>query len=254
MIVGKENEKLEFKKSTAELREGVISMSAILNKHGGGELYFGVMNDGTPIGQMVGANTLRDISQAVSNHIEPQIYPKVSEVVINNKRCIFIEFSGDDAPYFAYGRVFVRVADEDKQMTPAELKDFIRRQNAQNYPWDSEASQKTSDDIDSEVLRLYVERARLAGRIGFEYTSKDDALARLDLLVDRRLKNAAAVWFCGEQLMELQTAIFATTERFTFHDIGREGGSIINMIDVAEKYLRRNLRWRVVFDGSIQRN
>jgi len=62
MKVGKESEKLEFKKTTAELREGVISMSAILNKHGGGELYFGIMNDGTPSGQMVSDKTMRDIS------------------------------------------------------------------------------------------------------------------------------------------------------------------------------------------------
>jgi len=50
---GKENEKLEFKKTTAELKEGVISMAAVLNKHGGGEIYFGIKNDGTVMGQMV---------------------------------------------------------------------------------------------------------------------------------------------------------------------------------------------------------
>ena len=132
MVIGKESEKLEFKKSTAELKEGEISMSAILNKHGGGELYFGVSNDGTPVGQMVGANTLRDISQAVSDHIEPQIYPMISEAVIDNKRCIHVEFTGDDAPYFAYGRAYVRVADEDKHKTPASLKDYTRLQNTQN--------------------------------------------------------------------------------------------------------------------------
>ena len=47
MKIGKETEKMEFKKTTAELKEGVISMSAILNKHGGGEIYFGVHNNGT---------------------------------------------------------------------------------------------------------------------------------------------------------------------------------------------------------------
>jgi hypothetical protein len=51
MKFGKESEKLEFKKTTAELHEGVISMTAILNKHGGGELYFGIRNDGTPLGK-----------------------------------------------------------------------------------------------------------------------------------------------------------------------------------------------------------
>lgn len=82
MKIGRENEKLEFKKTTAELKEGVISMAAILNKHGGGELYFGVRNDGTPLGQMLSDKTLRDVSQAVSNHIEPKVHPQISELVI----------------------------------------------------------------------------------------------------------------------------------------------------------------------------
>jgi len=75
MKIGKENEKLEFKRSTAELKEGIISLSAMLNKHGGGELYFGVRNDGTTTGMDISDKTLRDISQAVSNHLEPKIYP-----------------------------------------------------------------------------------------------------------------------------------------------------------------------------------
>jgi ATP-dependent DNA helicase RecG len=45
-----ENETIEFKKSLAELKEGLISIAAILNKHGNGELWFGVQNDGRAVG------------------------------------------------------------------------------------------------------------------------------------------------------------------------------------------------------------
>ena len=148
MIIGKESEKLEFKKSTAELRESVISMAAILNKHGSGELYFGVHSNGTPIGQEIGAYTLRDISQAVSNHLEPKVYSRISEAVINHKRCIHVEFIGDDAPYLAYGRAYIRVADEDKQMSSATLEDYILRKHMGKDSWDGEPSYKTLDDID----------------------------------------------------------------------------------------------------------
>lgn len=37
----KENETLEFRKTLAQLKEGVISLSAMLNKQHKGELYFG---------------------------------------------------------------------------------------------------------------------------------------------------------------------------------------------------------------------
>ncbi len=43
--IGEETEQIEFKKSTGELKEGVISVASILNKHGSGELYFGVKNN-----------------------------------------------------------------------------------------------------------------------------------------------------------------------------------------------------------------
>ena len=42
MNLGKESETLEFKKTTGELKEAMISISSILNKHGVGTLYFGV--------------------------------------------------------------------------------------------------------------------------------------------------------------------------------------------------------------------
>ena len=46
----RESETIELKKSLAELKEGLISMAAILNKHGTGELWFGVKNDGAAAG------------------------------------------------------------------------------------------------------------------------------------------------------------------------------------------------------------
>lgn len=50
--LGMETETLEFKKSTGEMKEAMISIVAILNKHQYGGLYFGVLPDGTPIWQL----------------------------------------------------------------------------------------------------------------------------------------------------------------------------------------------------------
>lgn len=43
-----ESEQVEFKKTTSEINEGMISISSILNKHKSGVLYFGLKNDGAP--------------------------------------------------------------------------------------------------------------------------------------------------------------------------------------------------------------
>lgn len=39
MTYGEENEQVEFKKSTGELKEAICSIVAILNKHGSGDVY-----------------------------------------------------------------------------------------------------------------------------------------------------------------------------------------------------------------------
>lgn len=87
MNLGMENETLEFKKSTSELEEGVISLSSMLNKHGEGTLYFGVKNDGTVIGQKdINESTLRDVSRKVAEGIKPQVIPEISLQLIDDNK------------------------------------------------------------------------------------------------------------------------------------------------------------------------
>jgi ATP-dependent DNA helicase RecG len=253
MNIGRESEILEFKKSTGELSEGVISIAAILNKHGSGELYFGIRNDGTALGQQIGESTLRDVSQAVAAHIDPKIFPTIELVYLDDKPCVYVRFSGDYAPYLAYGRGYIRVADEDRQMPASELEDFILRKNARKDIWDSSISEKTPDDVSNIDIERYHERAMLAGRISFPYTNKEDTLIRLGMLNDDMLTNAAAVFFCGAPLLEVQMAVFAGTERLTFNDIQRDGGNTQQLAAIAERYVRNNIRWKVVLDGSLQR-
>ena len=82
--LGTETEQLEFKKTTSEIKEAVISIAAILNKHGNGKLYFGVKNNGDVIGQVVNEQTLRDISVAIGNHLSPVIYPVIEKIYVGN--------------------------------------------------------------------------------------------------------------------------------------------------------------------------
>ncbi|MDD3239895.1 MAG: ATP-binding protein, partial [Lachnospira sp.] len=120
MNLGIETETLEFKKSTGELKEAMNSICAILNKHQKGELYFGVKPDGTPIGQIVTEESLREVSQKIGNSIEPKIYPEVKKVTIDDRDCIYVQFEGNNVPYFAFGVAKIRVADEDLTMSPKE--------------------------------------------------------------------------------------------------------------------------------------
>src|SRR3989338_7583809 len=108
----KESETLELKKSTSELKEAIISIVAILNKHQKGELYFGIKNNGGVVGQTVTENTIREISKTIFDNIEPKIFPRIEEVSLGGKKCVQVEFAGVNIPYYAYGRAYIRIGDE----------------------------------------------------------------------------------------------------------------------------------------------
>ena len=76
-MVYKESESIELKKSTAELKEAVISNVAMLNKHGQAKVYFGIADDGVVVGQTVSRKTIKDVTQAIVDNTEPKIFAKV---------------------------------------------------------------------------------------------------------------------------------------------------------------------------------
>lgn len=120
-----ESETMELKKSLSELKEGLVSIAAILNKQGAGELWFGVAANGQATGLTVTDKTMRDLSQSIGAHIEPRIYPKIETQLLSGKTCIRIRFEGQDSPYFAHGRAYMRVADEDRQLSAKALEKYI---------------------------------------------------------------------------------------------------------------------------------
>src|SRR3989338_7216900 len=139
----KETEFLELKKSTSELKEAIISISSILNKHQKGEVYFGIKNNGEVVGQDVSERTLREISKTIADFVEPKIYPKVKEIIIGGRKCVHIEFIGNEVPYLAYGRAYIRVGDEDRQLSAKELENIILRKNKEKVAWESQVSGKS---------------------------------------------------------------------------------------------------------------
>lgn len=126
MNLGMETENLEFKKSISELKEGIISLCSMLNKSGYGVLYFGVKNDGLIIGQEIGGLTLKNISQSIANFIKPQVIPSISVEFVDEKTIIKVEVRGNDKPYSAYGKYYIRSSDEDRDIAPNKLKELMQ--------------------------------------------------------------------------------------------------------------------------------
>lgn len=231
----KETETRELKKSLAELKAGMISIVAILNKHGRGELWFGVQNDGHAVGLDATEKTLRDVSQAIGAHIEPRIYPQVTLETLENAVCIKVAFAGQETPYYAYGRAYMRVADEDRQLSAIELENLILSKNQERLRWDNEASRTAVAELDESKLKHFVERAKLT------WDTPENALEKLGLMRDGKLVNAAPLFFADEP-MELRCAVFGTTTSAMIIDRHDFRGDILELIEEAQKYILKNIR------------
>lgn len=240
--LGKETETLEFKKTTGEIKEGMVSISSILNKHKVGTLYFGVKPNGDATGQEVSESSLRDVSRAVYESIRPQIYPVITEEIYDDRHVIKVEFEGNEVPYSAGGRYYLRTADEDREVSPAELKRFFIA-NEYKEKWEKTESEALKTDVDKSAVKKFCEKAIAAGRLVEGKYNASTILNKFDLVSGTHLNNAGNVLFGKKNPVMLKAAIFATDEKLTFLDMQLFEDNIFNLLDIAEQYILKNIHW-----------
>lgn len=249
----RETETIEFKKSTSELRQAVISLSSMLNKRGCGTVYFGVLNNGQVVGQQIGSATTHDISVEIKNHIRPTVIPSIEIESLDGHEVIKVQCSGDNGPYSAYSKFYIRSDDEDLVMTNDELQGFFERKCLDYSKWENTPSGCTLDDIDEDRLIQFYSQALDCGRLPFVYKDVSSALSRLGLLCgshnEVQLNNAGLYLFSKTRPIKLKLAVFNTEDRVSFSDIRLFEGNIFDCIETACRYISDNIRWNANIVG-----
>ena len=123
-----------------------------------------------------------------------------------------------------------------------------KRDRARN-PWDSQPSGRPASDVDEKALRDLVRLGNEAGRIPTGFTSARNELDRLRLIAaDGTLTNAADVLLCeGRDLCpRMKLGLFKTNTKAQIADMRREQGPMLELLDLAERYVVRNIRSKVV--------
>lgn len=248
-MLGRENEETEFKKTVSELREGVISLSSMLNKSGHGIVYFGVKNDGSVFGQPAGENTTTKIANEFKNRLKPAAYPKISVIEADGKSIISVEAYGEESPYSAYGRYFIRCDDQDLEMSQRELENLFQKKNPSYSEWEKSLTPYGEDSVDEDFLVQYIDKANELNRMDYRYKSVSDAMSRLGLMENGRLNNAGLMLFSKVKPITVKLARFATEERITFIDNRLFSGNIFECIEEAYKYIISSINFNAKIIG-----
>ena len=247
-----ETETVELKKSTSELKEAVISLVAMLNKRQRAEVWFGIKNDGVVVGQQVSEKTIRDISKTIADTIEPKIYPTIEQVTIDGKRCVHVRVEGKEHPYYAYGRAYIRVGDEDRQLSARELENLILSKNRDRLRWDTEVCDKaTFDDIGPGKLKSFLKLC------GLKFDTIPNSLEKLNLIKNGKLLNAAVICFARKPEKffpnaRLRCAVFGTTDTTVTLDMKDFHGDVFALINKAEEYILEHINIGMRLEGLLR--
>ena len=104
-----EGQRLELKRSLAELKTGARAAAAMANTDGG-HILFGVRDDGTILGVEIGAQTRERVVQVITGNTDPILYPSVEYVDLDGKTIIMVTVSrSEDKPHLVRGRAYKRV-------------------------------------------------------------------------------------------------------------------------------------------------
>jgi len=159
-----EGQRLELKRSLAELKTGVRAAAAMANTDGG-HVLFGVRDDGAILGVQIGAQTRERVVQAITDNSDPTLYPSVEYVDLDGKTVIVVTVPGsEDRPHLVRGRAYKRVGAADVQMSRTEYERLLRDRPGAEYDGQVIA-QATEDDIAWDKVERYLAlREQVTGR------------------------------------------------------------------------------------------
>lgn len=196
-----EEEKQEFKTSLAELDKGLLSLTAMLNKHGEGAVYFGVNNSGEVVGLsgQIGEETIKKISVRIHEIIKPAFVASILPQILDGKTYILVTGKGNRRPYSCGGEYRIRVGSEDRKIAPDLLADiFFASQNNS-----LESIQAINQNLTFSKLKfMYVDRGLTINEdtfeenMGLKSNGKYNMLA--NLLADENDVSIKVVRFSGK--------------------------------------------------------
>lgn len=241
-----ETEVVELKKSLSQLKEGIISLSAMLNKSNKGLVYFGIRDDGKVVGLDVGKKTLADVTHEIQNNLKPlPNRVNVDSVVLEDREVIKVEVEGDDTPYSAYGRYYIRINDADVMMSNNQLQFFFENKEINYSRWENKETEYGVDDINEDLLIECVRTANDNGRLNYVYKNAEDALTKLGLLsVNGKLNNAGWYLFGNNKPLLIKEANFPTDSRSEFGEIKEFRGNIIECIRETISYIQNHITFK----------
>ncbi|MDD5451999.1 MAG: helix-turn-helix domain-containing protein [Desulfovibrionales bacterium] len=253
-----EGEAVELKESVGEWKEIVKTCAAFATAHGG-RIFIGVADNGQPVGVQIGKGTLEDLTNKIVQNTNPKTVPAVAIIQRKGKIVITLDVPENPAkPVYAFDKPLRRSGRTNQTLSPAEAADLYFA--TRGITWDETILDEASlQDINVEKVRSFLGRARNERRLNAGAdTPADQVLRQLNLIRDKKTTIAAILLFGKEpeRLMPqsaLRCARFKGDDTVHFLDMKVIEGSVIDQVEEAMAFVRRNTSMAVKIEGKPER-
>lgn len=245
-----ESDRVEMKLSTGQRTAATRTVCAMLN-HLGGYIFFGVDDQGNPVGQEVSDSTLRDLSNEFQK-IEPPVFPDIKTVPLENgKTIIAVIVQGGGGPYTYDGRPYIRNGSSTFVMPKGEYEKKLLEKMHATSRWENQvASQISLEELDhNEIIRTVEEAIRRQRLEDPGIRSPLELLRGLALLGknDQILNAAAALFIRSDACLpafpqfQIRLARFKGLDKSEFIDNRKENGNAFALLMLAQRFFRDHL-------------
>lgn len=250
MVSAGESETLEFKSTTGTRREAARTVCAMLNQRGG-QVLFGVAQEGRVVGQDVSERTIEEVSAELAR-IDPPVFPTVERIPVDGGRAVVAVTvgRGQARPYMYRGVAYGRIGSSTVEMRADEYRRPLFERMHGERRWENQPAEGWSvDDLDANEIRTTVEEAVRRGRLENPGTrDARDLLRGLGPFRDGILWRAAVALSGNEERIRiempqclLRVARFLGNDRTEFLDNRLFHGNAFALLEIAERFLRESL-------------
>jgi len=251
LIKSGESETVELK---ASFNKEILETSGAFANTKGGVILIGISNRGEIRGIQIGKETLRDWANQISQSTEPRIIPEIELSKVDGKNLAIIwikEFP--IKPVSVKGRCFRRVGNSNRVVQTHEIVEMHLQSTGMS--WDRlPVTNVLIDEIDLEKVKQYIESARDAGRRKISGGEKPlQILEKLEVIKDGKVTWAAILLFYKHPQRFLSQAVIHCgkfKEGTVVIDDRMIGGTIIEQIEEAMDFIRKNINVEFVMTGK----
>lgn len=254
LIAQGEGQTIQFKRSPGRGQiERVVKTAAAFANTDGGQILIGVRNDGTIEGVQIGANTREQVVNMITTNTDPVIYPSFEVVRVEGKNVIVVSVhESTNKPHTTFRGPFKRVGPSTVPMDRAEYERLLLERR--DVPFDERIVEQAShEDIEEQKVLAYLQR-----RVERDPTASVPSTPIREMLTTtlrgareiegRFVPTTAGILLFGKEAQrfvpqaEIRLVRFKGATRTDIIDQMRIRETLLEMLDEAEKFARRNTR------------